>query len=150
MSDEPKPPYEARDVQKVAVQALQEATTALQQNELVRAIPDALPDALIVVGEDGVIEYCNGQFEFMFGYHRSEVLGKTPEMFLPMNLRAAHINHRTRYLNAPAVREMGERLNLEAVRKNGSIVRVLIRLSPLVVVAGIFTIAVIRRAPDVA
>lgn len=136
-------------LQSAAVSALQAATESLRQTALLRAIPEASPDALMAINGDGLIEYVNVQFEWMFGYHRSEVVGKFPEILLPEEVRERHVGHRTRFFNSPSVREMGERQHLEGMRKNGARFRVLIRLSPLVIPEGVFTIAAIRRPPDV-
>lgn len=144
----PEIPADPMVLQSAAVSALQAATDSLRQTALLRAIPEASPDALMAVNDMGRIEYVNLQFELMFGYHRSEVIGKYPEMLLPREIRERHIDHRTRYFNSPSVREMGERQHLEAARKNGTRFRVLIRLSPLVIPEGMFTIAAIRRPPD--
>jgi PAS domain S-box-containing protein len=130
---------------EIAAAAMTDAEGWLRQGALSRAIPEAMPDAIMVTDASGTIVLINTQFELMFGYHRSEVIGHTPEMLLPEAARDSHVAHRTAFVNDPRVRAMGEKLNLRGRRKNGVEFTVLIRLGPVVIPDGIFTIAVIRR-----
>jgi PAS domain-containing protein len=63
----------------IAAAAMDDAKTWLRKGALSRAIAEAMPDAVLVADESGIIISVNSQFELMFGYHRSEVIGKTPE-----------------------------------------------------------------------
>jgi PAS domain S-box-containing protein len=90
----------------------------------------------------------NTQLELMFGYHRSELIGNTPEMLLPPELRARHVLHRFGYADAPCARAVGSDMVLRGRRKNGNEFRVLGMLGPVVTPDGICTIAVIRRAVE--
>jgi PAS domain-containing protein len=94
-------------------EVLESAITAteawLSQAALSRAIPEAMPDALLETDEAGLIVSVNLQFELMFGYHRSEVVGRAVEMLLPESVRDRHIKHRRAYVVSPNVREMGDR-----------------------------------------
>ena len=133
---------------QIAGAAMADAETWLRQGALSRAIPEAMPDAILVADEQGKIISVNSQFELMFGYHRSEVIGQTPEMLLPEAVRARHVEHRRSYVENPRVREMGEDLMLLGRRKNGLEFRVQVKLGPVVIPAGVYTIVVIRRTKD--
>jgi PAS domain S-box-containing protein len=82
----------------------------------------------------------------MFGYHRSEVIGQRPEMLLPETMRSRHAEQRRVYADNPTVRHMAESMSLQGRRKNGSEFDVLVKLGPVVIPAGTYTIAVIRKA----
>jgi PAS domain S-box-containing protein len=133
---------------QIAAAAMTDAETWLRQGALSRAIPEAMPDAILVADEAGTIISVNSQFELMFGYHRSEVIGKTPEMLIPEAARSRHIEHRHGYIDNPKVRDMGEDLKLMGRRKNGAEFRVLVKLGPVVIPDGVFTIVVLRRMRD--
>jgi PAS domain S-box-containing protein len=133
---------------QIAVAAMTDAESWLRQGALSRAIPEAMPDAVLVIDEAGIIILVNIQFELMFGYHRSEVIGKAPEMLLPDSARASHIRQRQAYVDDPRVRPMAENLKLRGRRKSGVEFRALVRLGPVVIPAGVYTIAVVRRVPE--
>jgi diguanylate cyclase (GGDEF)-like protein/PAS domain S-box-containing protein len=102
---------------------------------------EAIPDAVVVTGADGVIVYVNGSAETMTGYRRSELIGRKVEMLVPSRLRGIHVLHRRGFHGRGAARMMGEGthdFNLQ--RKDGSVVPVEISLGP----AGADTVAVIR------
>jgi PAS domain S-box-containing protein len=132
----------------IATAAMTDAEIWLRQGAISRAIPDALPDAVLVVDETGRIVSVNSQFELMFGYHRSVVVGEHMEMLLPEAARVHHIEQRAAYADRPRFRGMGEKLNLLGRRKNGTEFQVLIRLGPIVIPSGTYTIAVIRGIPE--
>jgi PAS domain S-box-containing protein len=133
---------------QIAGAAMADAETWLRQGGLSRAIPEAMPDAILVADEHGKIISVNSQFELMFGYHRSEVIGQTPEMLLPESVRTRHIEHRRGYTENPRVREMGENLRLLGRRKNGLEFPVQVKFGPVVIPDGVYTIVVIRRTKD--
>lgn len=128
--------------------AMEDAAHQAATDALIRAIPEALPDALLIVNARGQIVLVNTQFELMFGYHRCELIGKTPEMLLPPELRERHVHHRRGYAGDPRTRAMGSDMVLRARHKDGTEFRVLVMLGPVVTPDGICTIAVIRRAVD--
>ena len=113
-------------------------------------VVEASPDAKIVIDERGVIVIFNAQAEFLFGYAREEVIGKTIEVLLPEVKRQDHVAHRTNYFQAPGTREMGAGLVLEALHRTGTTFAVQIKLAPLAPVpgAGVHALAVVRRVDD--
>jgi len=139
------PGKEVEQYRDVVDAAMSDAETWMRQRALSRAIAEAMPDAILVADEAGLIISVNSQFELMFGYHRSEVIGRTPEMLLPEGVRARHAGYRLGYVENPRVREMGETMTLIARRKSGAEFRVRVKLGPVVIPTGIYTIVIIRR-----
>lgn len=90
---------------------------------------EAAPDAMIGVDDDGLIRFANRQVEVLFGYARSELVGRPIEMLVPEAQRAAHVAHRSRFVRSPGVRPMGAGIDLSARRKDGSTFPVDIALS---------------------
>ncbi|WP_419939660.1 PAS domain-containing sensor histidine kinase [Candidatus Palauibacter sp.] len=94
------------------------------------AVFDASPDAMLVVDAEGVIRDLNRQAVTMFGWSREELEGRKVERLIPDASRVRHRRHRARYGEAPQPRPMGEGLELEALRRDGTTIPVEISLSP--------------------
>lgn len=98
-----------------------ERETNLQENvALKRAIIDAALDAVVIIDAEGVICDFNPTAEDSFGFTKDEVVGKTlSETIVPERYRAAHQAGLERYLREGTPRVIGNRIEIEAVRKNG-------------------------------
>src|SRR3981081_3358630 len=64
---------------------------------LAAAVIEALPDALIVTDSHGKIVLFKQKDEFIFGYHRSELIGQPVEKLMPQSFRDLHVRHREMY-----------------------------------------------------
>ena len=91
---------------------------------------EAAPDAMLIVDADGVIRDLNPRAVALFGWERSEMEGQAVERLIPSAIRARHEAHRRHYAEAPRARPMGQGLELEALRKDGTTFPVEISLSP--------------------
>ncbi|MFZ0694905.1 MAG: PAS domain S-box protein [Alphaproteobacteria bacterium] len=113
-----------------------------------RGLMESAPDALIIVGQDGRIALVNAQTEKLFGYPRSELLGKPIEILIPQRFRARHPGFRTDYLTNPKVRPMGSGLELFAARSDGTEFPVEISLAPIETEEGVFALSTIRDVTE--
>jgi protein-histidine pros-kinase len=109
---------------------------------------DSAPDAMIIINNNGEIEIVNSQTEEMFGYSRSELLGRPIEMLMPARFRGRHQDHRTEFLKDPHVRPMGTDMELAALRKDGSEFPVEISLSSVERPSGRLGCSVIRDVTE--
>ena len=105
---------------------------------------DAAPDAIIESDADGRIVLVNEIALRMFGYSREEMLALPIEALVPEAVRARHSSHRESFVARPSTRPMGTGIELQASRKDGSILPVEISLSPIQSEAGIHVIAIVR------
>lgn len=124
---------------------IQELNKKLLESERYNtAFLSAIPDAMLLANQSGLIVFSNNQAEEMFGYTKDELLGNPVEVLMPENIASIHPKHRDNYFKAPRVRPMGLGTELQGKRKNGEIFPVEISLSPLQTTEGLAAIAIIR------
>ena len=109
-----------------------------------RAVFEAAPDGIVLVGPDGAILDVNPCALAMFGYERDEMVGRSVEVLVPSDLQRGHVDHRQRYMEAPRARPMGAGLELRGRRKDGSEFPVEISLSPVTEAEGGYVISIVR------
>ena len=109
-----------------------------------RALLEAAPDAMVIVGQDGGILLANQQAAVLFGYESRELIGQKVEILVPARFRSKHPGHRAGFFGEPRTRGMGVGLNLFGVRKDGSEFQVEISLSLAETPNGVVVISAIR------
>jgi len=102
------------------------------------------PDGIVVVDADGIIVIANTQAERMFGYERSELIGRPVEMLVPDRYSHSHVAQRQSYVAAPRTRPMGAGRALTGKRKDGTELPVEISLSPQMTESGLLVTSIIR------
>ena len=91
-----------------------------------------LPIAILVVLEDGTIDYSNPQACETFGYPPDELVGKNIEILLPNHLRTTHKRHRKEFMKSPQRRTMGSKmLELWGKHKDGHNFHVDVGINPI-------------------
>jgi PAS domain S-box-containing protein len=106
--------------------------TERQKEELkFRNLLEAAPDAIVIVNRAGKIQLINTQTEKLFGYNRTEIIGKDVEIMIPDRFQQSHQERRDIYIHTPRPRPMGEGKQLFGRRKDGTEFPVEISLSPI-------------------
>lgn len=118
------------------------------QEELLRALVEAGPDALIVCDDEGRIVLANQQAERLFGHAAGELRGQPVEVLLPERHRGAHEAHRARFAASPATRPMGSGRALTGRRKDGTEFPAEVSLSPVRADGARFVAAAVRDVTD--
>jgi diguanylate cyclase (GGDEF)-like protein/PAS domain S-box-containing protein len=103
------------------------------------------PDALLVVDPAGIITLMNAQAESLFGYDRSELIGKPVETLVPDRFAAQHAGHRARFGIEAHSRQMGAEIDLFALRRDGRELPVEIMLSPMRIKGQALKLCVVRE-----
>src|SRR5262249_15967889 len=81
---------------------------------------ESSPGAIVIVNHTGEIVYLNSLASKLFGYDRSELLGRSIEILVPPETRRTHENNRATYFQKPRVRMMETGLDLFGQRKDES------------------------------
>jgi len=109
---------------------------------------DAAPDGVLVVSDTGEIVFANQQAGSLFRCSLSELVGASVDDLVPIEAKARHRAHRTRYRAHPETRSMGVGLELRAQRLDGSEFDAEISLSPLDLEGTAFVVAAVRDVGD--
>jgi diguanylate cyclase (GGDEF)-like protein/PAS domain S-box-containing protein len=108
-----------------------------------RQLLEAAPDAFVLVTADGTITMVNAQAESLFGHARADMIGQPIEMLVPVHQRSKHRALRTADATHKP-RPMGSGLELQALRKDGTLVPVEVSLSPVTTEQGQLIAASVR------
>ena len=135
-------------VRKAAEQQEERTRAELLAERKYRELIEHAPDAILELDAAGSILIANQTAERLFGYRREELLGSPIEMLVPDANRASHVSHRKSFVSAGRARSMGQGLDLNARRKDGSEFPVEISLSPIVIETGVLVVAAIRDVTE--
>jgi len=85
-----------------------------------RSILDTIPDAMVVIGEGGIMQSFSHAAERLFGWSADEVIGHNVKMLMPSPYRENHDGYLHRYLTTGERRIIGVGRVVVGERKDGS------------------------------
>lgn len=85
-----------------------------------RSILDTVPNAMIVIDEEGIIESFSSAAERLFGYSADEAVGRNVSALMPSPYRDRHDGYLTRYLATGERRIIGIGRTVVGLRRDGS------------------------------
>ena len=85
-----------------------------------QSILDTVPDAMIVIDEQGIMQYFSTAAERLFGYSPQEAIGRNVTIMMPSPYREAHDGYIARYLRTGERRIIGIGRVVVGERKDGS------------------------------
>lgn len=108
-------------VEGTDVSELSYANAALRLREdHLRSILATVPDAMVVIDEQGRIQSFSTAAETLFGYQSSEVIGQNVKLLMPSPYREEHDAYLHRYLSTGERRIIGLGRTVTGMRKDGS------------------------------
>lgn len=113
---------------------VEERTGELRKQEaLLNAVITSSPNGILLADRSGIIRMTNAALVSMFGYSPSELIGQAVEMLVPLIRRGAHARLREDYMGRPTMRPMGQGLDIQGQRRDGSCFPIDIALSTFTV-----------------
>ena len=82
-------------------------------------VVEALGDAVVICDRDGVIRFWNAAAERLFGFNRTDALGKSLDLIIPERLRARHWAGFDKAMASGETSPGRDLLRVPAVQKNG-------------------------------
>jgi two-component system sensor kinase FixL len=90
------------------------------ESALLRAILETVPDAMVVIDRDGIVQYFSTAAERLFGYTSDEIRGQNVKLLMPQPYRDQHDGYLLRYLTTGERRIIGIGRVVVGLRKDGS------------------------------
>ncbi len=106
-------------------------------------------DGILIVNQEGIIEFSNLQIETMFGYSSLELQKQMVEILIPDSIRIFHIKKIEDYLSHPTNSEMGSKLEIFGNRKDGKIFPIDVSLNLFKNQDGTFITATVRDISEI-
>ena len=83
---------------KLVLSTLVDITERKRAKDMLHRVIEEAPVGMVMVNREGQILLVNAMTERLFGYTRSELLGRPIETLVPQGVRAVHKGHRAEYL----------------------------------------------------
>ena len=100
-------------------------------DKVAHALLNFIPDAVLIVNDEGRIIFINDSAETLFGYKKSQLEGELIETIIPERFRKKHVRLRDDYFHHPVTRPMGRDIDLYGITKAGKEFILDICLSPI-------------------
>jgi len=109
-------------------------------------VVEALGDAVVICDRDGVIRFWNAAAERLFGFTRTDALGKSLDLIIPERLRERHWAGFTRTMATGHTRYQHDVLRVPAKHKDGRTLSIVFTVGLLLAAQRTLTglVAVIR------
>lgn len=107
-------------LRRTRIRSRKHAQDLLAREAHLRSILDAVPDATVVIDENGVIQSFSAAAERLFGYRESTVIGRNVSMLMPPPYSEEHDRYIARYLATGEKRIIGIDRVVSGQRMDGS------------------------------
>ena len=124
--------------------ATSEATKLGVSEARSRAILYTMQDGMVQIDDHGIILSVNHRIEALFGYDESELVGHNVSLLMPQPNHSAHDGYLAQFMSTRQVNIMGRRVEVEALRKDGSRFPIDLSVNEMVDDSGSTFIGIIR------
>jgi two-component system sensor kinase FixL len=107
-------------LKRVRLEAATSAAAVLARQAHLQSILETVPEAMIVIDEQGRIQSFSRAAERLFGYQAAEILGENIKIMMPSPYREEHDGYLARYLRTNEARIIGIGRVVVGQRKDGS------------------------------
>lgn len=125
----------------------------MPSEEVTQTLFEHAPVAMLLIDRAGNICQLNAEAERLFGYAKSELVGRSIDVLVPAVVRQKHNRLREEFFRSPSSRPMGKGRRLTARRKDGhevpvsvGLTHVTIGANPVVVMVSLTDISAQERA----
>lgn len=108
-------------LQRTRWRAAETTRELLAREAHLQSILDTVPDAMVVIDEQGIMRSFSSAAERLFGYPASEVIGRNVAMLMPSPHRESHDGYLARYLRTGERRIIGIGRVVVGERRDGSV-----------------------------
>lgn len=92
-----------------------------QAASILKSILTTVPDAMVVIDENGIVTSFSATAEKMFGYDQDEIIGQNVKILMPMPYKTEHDNYLRRYKDTGEKRIIGIGRTVDGCKKDGTI-----------------------------
>lgn len=100
--------------------AAEEPAALPQGGEMLRALAEVCPDAIVVADRGGVIRFWNAGAEAIFGHAAADAVGKSLDIIIPEKLRERHWQGYDAVMASGSTRYGRDLLKVPALHRDGS------------------------------
>ena len=127
---------------------LNDTNKSADAGALLHAVLDTVGEGIITIDSDSAIVVVNREVQNIWGYTEDELVGKKVELLMPERYRDGHSAGLKRYIETGVPRIMGTRIELEGLRKDGTVFPLEIRMAETTVGTRQLFTAAVRDVSD--
>jgi PAS domain S-box-containing protein len=134
-----------RDASSAAT-TVEKPLTATQRSEMFSMFEFIL-DPVIIIAENGIVQYVNKKVEATLGYAQSDLIGRNVNTIMTEDIKPYHDNFLRNYLKTGVTRIIGKGRDVIAVKKDGSIIPIHLEVSEKSMGSGkLYFIGILKEA----
>ena len=119
-----------------------------QDQEIFNILLDSVSEVVIIVDNHQNILEANRSVETIFGYKKSELVGKALNLLIPSNYHIEHSKYFDEFVNIDKPRKMADSADIFAKKKDGTIFPVEVELNPFSIYSKNYIMALIKDVSE--